>query len=80
MKTLAFSNGDAVPQFGLGTWLSKPNEVYDAVIEAVKAGYRHIDCAYIYKNEKEIDNSKYNHRWTTWNYDMDTGFEQKSNR
>ena len=54
MKTLAFSNGDAVPQFGLGTWLSKPNEVYDAVIEAVKAGYRHIDCAYIYKNEKEI--------------------------
>ena len=54
MKTLVFSNGDAVPQFGFGTWLSKPNEVHKAVIEALKVGYRHIDCAYIYKNEKEI--------------------------
>lgn len=54
MKTLKFSNGDIIPQFGLGTWLSKPNEVYDAVIEAIKVGYRHIDCAYIYRNEKEI--------------------------
>ncbi len=54
METLKFSNGDPMPQFGLGTWLSKPQEVYDAVINAVKCGYRHLDCAYIYKNEKEI--------------------------
>ena len=54
MKELKFENKDKLPLIGLGTWLSKSNEVYDAVIEAIQAGYRHIDCAYIYGNEKEI--------------------------
>ncbi len=54
MKTLKFKNGDEFPTIGLGTWLSKPNEVYDAVLEAIRCGYRHIDCAYIYKNEIEV--------------------------
>jgi len=54
MNILKFSNGDNLPLMGLGTWLSKPNEVYNAVIEAIKCGYRHVDCAYIYGNEKEI--------------------------
>lgn len=51
---LLFQNGDKLPALGLGTWLSKKNEVYDAVLDAIKAGYRHIDCAYIYGNEAEI--------------------------
>ncbi|WP_154854619.1 aldo/keto reductase [Cyclobacterium xiamenense] len=54
MKKLVFANGDAMPALGLGTWRSKPNEVFEAVLEALKVGYRHIDCASIYKNEKEI--------------------------
>lgn len=54
MKSLTFRNGDQMPTFGLGTWKSPPNEAYQAVLEAIKVGYRHIDCAHIYKNEKEI--------------------------
>ncbi|MHB9140367.1 MAG: aldo/keto reductase [Paludibacter sp.] len=54
MNKLLFSNADQLPAMGFGTFLSKKNEVYDAVLEAIRVGYRHIDCAYIYGNEAEI--------------------------
>ena len=55
-STLALSNGQKVPVLGLGTWQAAddPGVVEQAVRDAVDAGYRHFDCAYIYGNEKEI--------------------------
>jgi diketogulonate reductase-like aldo/keto reductase len=44
-----------MPALGLGTWRSKPDLAGNAVEYALtQAGYRHIDCAAIYKNEQEI--------------------------
>lgn len=54
MKTCTFENGDLIPQVGIGTWKSTPGEVGQAVLSAIEAGIRHIDCAAIYGNEKEI--------------------------
>ncbi|PIL33702.1 hypothetical protein GSI_04327 [Ganoderma sinense ZZ0214-1] len=53
-KTVKLSSGQEIPQIGLGTWLSKPNEVENAVEAAIRAGYRHIDCAMIYQNQDEV--------------------------
>jgi len=54
MKTFELKDGSTIPALGLGTWKSAPGEVGAAVREAVKLGYRHLDCAPIYENEKEI--------------------------
>lgn len=54
MKGLIFNNRDSLPALGLGTWQMTPNKTSDAVLEAIKIGYRHIDCAAIYGNETEV--------------------------
>lgn len=51
------NNGVEMPALGLGVWESaEGNECENAVIEATKAGYRHIDTAAIYGNEKSVGN------------------------
>lgn len=47
-------NGLHIPVFGLGTWPLKGKEVYEAVLKALEIGYRLIDTASFYGNEKEI--------------------------
>ena len=54
MKNLSFKNGDLLPIIGLGTWKSEPGQVRKAVFWAIEAGYRHVDCAAIYQNEREV--------------------------
>lgn len=54
-KTL--NNGDRIPVIGLGTFGSDHYDndtIANAVKTAVRTGYRHIDCASVYGNEKEI--------------------------
>ncbi|KAG2627065.1 aldo-keto reductase family 4 member C10-like [Panicum virgatum] len=48
------NTGAKIPSVGLGTWQADPAVVGEAIYAAVKAGYRHIDCAQAYHNEKEV--------------------------
>ncbi|KAF8897981.1 NADP-dependent oxidoreductase domain-containing protein [Mucidula mucida] len=52
--TIKLNSGYDIPAIGLGTWQSKPEEVIAAVSHALKSGYRHIDCAWAYGNEKDV--------------------------
>jgi diketogulonate reductase-like aldo/keto reductase len=53
-KYLVLNTGAKIPSVGLGTWQIQPEAVYDAIYTAVKAGYRHIDCASAYGIQKEV--------------------------
>lgn len=48
------NNGRVIPCIGYGTYKTSDEEVYNAVLSALKAGYRHIDTAAFYKNEEGI--------------------------
>ena len=47
-------NGVAIPKLALGTWMIDDDKVADAVVAAVKLGYRHIDTAQAYGNERGV--------------------------
>ena len=53
--TLALPLGMRIPQVGLGVWQAPRGEItQQAVLAALHAGYRHIDTARIYGNEKDV--------------------------
>lgn len=55
MKSFKLNNGIDIPAIGFGTWqIPEGEEAYQAVKEALAAGYTHIDTAAIYGNEKSV--------------------------
>ena len=53
---IELNDGHKIPQLGLGTWPLNDAQVADAVVEAVSHGYRHVDTAVKYGNEKGVGN------------------------
>jgi 2,5-diketo-D-gluconate reductase A len=51
---ILLSNGQTIPQFGFGVFQIPPADTAQAVTTALQAGYRHIDTAEGYGNEKEV--------------------------
>jgi diketogulonate reductase-like aldo/keto reductase len=54
MQTLTLNNGVTMPALGLGVFQTPPDETRAAVRAALDAGYRHIDTAAAYGNEREV--------------------------
>lgn len=52
--TIPLNSGSAIPQLGLGTWPLKDDAVAPVVVAAIEAGYRHIDTAARYGNERGV--------------------------
>ena len=53
-KVMTLSNGVEVPQLALGTWFIDDDKAAEAVRQAVTIGYRHIDTAQAYENERGV--------------------------
>ncbi|MDD6359203.1 MAG: aldo/keto reductase, partial [Parafannyhessea umbonata] len=53
-KTVTLSNGVVVPQLALGTWLIDDDKATEAVRQAANLGYRHVDTAEAYANERGV--------------------------
>ena len=54
METITLNNGVEMPALGLGVFQTPPDETRDAVRAALDAGYRHIDTAAAYGNERQV--------------------------
>src|SRR5450755_1811560 len=54
MQTVTLNNGVEMPALGLGVFQTPPNETRDAARAALEAGYRHIDTAAAYGNERQV--------------------------
>jgi 2,5-diketo-D-gluconate reductase A len=54
VPTIALNNGVEIPQLGFGVFQIKPEQTAEATRTALEVGYRHIDTAQMYGNEKEV--------------------------
>ncbi|WP_159798478.1 aldo/keto reductase [Puerhibacterium puerhi] len=54
IPSITLNNGVAIPQLGFGTYKLPPAATRDLVLRAFEAGYRHVDTAQMYRNEREV--------------------------
>src|SRR6202046_2621930 len=54
VPSITLNNGNTIPQLGFGVFQIKPDQTAAAVRSALEVGYRHIDTAEMYGNEKEV--------------------------
>jgi 2,5-diketo-D-gluconate reductase A len=54
VPTIELNDGTAIPQLGFGVFQVDPGETAEAVTRALETGYRHIDTAEMYRNEKGV--------------------------
>jgi len=54
VPNIKLNNGVEIPQLGFGVFQIAPTETRAAVVEALRVGYRHIDTAEMYGNEREV--------------------------
>jgi 2,5-diketo-D-gluconate reductase A len=54
VPSITLNDRNTIPQLGFGVFLIEPNDTSEAVQEAFEIGYRHIDTAEMYANEKEV--------------------------
>ena len=54
VPTITLNNGVEIPQLGFGVFQIEPEKTKDATLAALEVGYRHIDTAEMYGNEKEV--------------------------
>ncbi|HET9075764.1 MAG TPA: aldo/keto reductase [Acidimicrobiales bacterium] len=54
VPNLKLNNGVEIPQLGFGVFQVRPEDTVDAVTTALETGYRHIDTAEMYGNEKQV--------------------------
>ena len=68
------NSGYTIPRIGFGVLRIEPSETVDSVIVALETGYRHVDCAKFYKNER--DSAEGILRYTTKIWNEDHGYKK----
>jgi 2,5-diketo-D-gluconate reductase A len=54
VPTVTLNNGVEIPQLGFGVYQVEPDDTFDTVLAALEVGYRHIDTAQMYRNERQV--------------------------
>ena len=54
VPNITLNDGNTIPQLGFGVYQIEPENTAKAVSEALRIGYRHIDTAEMYGNEREV--------------------------